>query len=238
MRVDMDPWTDNRVRKALKLCQDRQKILDLAYFGEGLIGQDHHVSQAHPEYAEVPTPPYDPEQAKALLAEAGYPDGLDVEIGRRYGLGRHRRLRRDAQAGCRAWRFPHHPEHHAQQPVLGSVDRGRLGHHPWTHRPLGTMVLELAYTCDAEGEPVPGTRPAGATRSSPSCWRRPTPPPTSRRGAGIMEKLELIQQERGSIGNAYYFTAWYIYWQQIPERPGTSHRLSPPLGHVWIDEEA
>ena len=30
-----------------------------------------------------------------------------------------------------------------------------LGITPWTHRPLGTMVLNLAYICDANGEPVP-----------------------------------------------------------------------------------
>jgi peptide/nickel transport system substrate-binding protein len=35
MRVDLAPWDDNRVRTALKKCQDREKILQLSYFGEG-----------------------------------------------------------------------------------------------------------------------------------------------------------------------------------------------------------
>jgi peptide/nickel transport system substrate-binding protein len=38
MRVDLKPWDDNRVRMALKLCQHREKILALAYQGEGLEG--------------------------------------------------------------------------------------------------------------------------------------------------------------------------------------------------------
>jgi ABC-type transport system substrate-binding protein len=41
MRTDLDPWKDNRVRQAIKLCQRRDKILKLAYFGEGATG--HHV---------------------------------------------------------------------------------------------------------------------------------------------------------------------------------------------------
>ena len=35
MRVDLEPWDDNRVRTALKMCQDRDKILQLSYYGRG-----------------------------------------------------------------------------------------------------------------------------------------------------------------------------------------------------------
>ena len=80
MRVDKEPWTDVRVRLALKLCQNRDKILKLAYFGEGLPGQDTHVAPVIPAYCQVETPKYDPERAKALLAEAGYPNGIDVSL--------------------------------------------------------------------------------------------------------------------------------------------------------------
>jgi peptide/nickel transport system substrate-binding protein len=58
MRVDMKPWSDNNVRMALKLCQNREKILALAYQGEGLEGQDFHVYPKHPEYCEMPVPEY------------------------------------------------------------------------------------------------------------------------------------------------------------------------------------
>jgi peptide/nickel transport system substrate-binding protein len=39
MRVDMKPWSDNKVRMALKLCQHREKILALAYMCQGRKGQ-------------------------------------------------------------------------------------------------------------------------------------------------------------------------------------------------------
>ena len=61
MRVDLDPWTNNDVRLALKKTQNRQKILDTAYFGEGILGHDMHVSPVHPEYAPMDVPAYDPE---------------------------------------------------------------------------------------------------------------------------------------------------------------------------------
>ena len=48
-RVDQEPWTDNNARLAVKMCQDRQKIMDQAYFGEGVLGHDCHVSPVHPE---------------------------------------------------------------------------------------------------------------------------------------------------------------------------------------------
>jgi peptide/nickel transport system substrate-binding protein len=44
MRVDLEPWDDVRVRNALKMCQDREKILQLAYFGEGDLSIDAHVA--------------------------------------------------------------------------------------------------------------------------------------------------------------------------------------------------
>ena len=57
MRVDKEPWTDIRVRNALKKCIDRQKMLDLAWFGEGVLGHDTHVAPAHPENCKKDVPP-------------------------------------------------------------------------------------------------------------------------------------------------------------------------------------
>ena len=65
---------------ALKLCQDREKILASAYFNQGLKGQDFHVYPLHAEYCLKPVPKYDPKRAKQLLKEAGYPKGLTVNL--------------------------------------------------------------------------------------------------------------------------------------------------------------
>ena len=59
------------------LCQNREKALALAYFGKGMLGQDTHISPKHPEYCKKPVPKYDPEKSEKLLAEAGYPKGIE-----------------------------------------------------------------------------------------------------------------------------------------------------------------
>jgi peptide/nickel transport system substrate-binding protein len=80
MRADVEPWSDNRVRMALKHCQFREKILKVAYFDQGLQGHDTHIYPKAAAYCEKPIPRYDTEKAKAFLKEAGYPDGIDVTI--------------------------------------------------------------------------------------------------------------------------------------------------------------
>ncbi|MEM7031493.1 MAG: ABC transporter substrate-binding protein, partial [Chloroflexota bacterium] len=70
-RVDQEPWGDQRLVNAVKMCQDRTKILNSAYFGEGLEGHDVHVAPVHPEFAPMDLPAYDPDGARALLDEAG-----------------------------------------------------------------------------------------------------------------------------------------------------------------------
>ena len=94
MRVDLDPWKDNRVRQALKLCQNREKILNLAYFGQGVQGADFHVYPKHPDYCEKPLPKYDTAKAKQLLADAGYADGLAIGRASDTGRGTYPRERR------------------------------------------------------------------------------------------------------------------------------------------------
>lgn len=69
--------TDVKVRQAMLCAIDRKQILEQLLNGEGEI-VDGYLSSASPYYDEtiVPTA-YDPERAKALLAEAGW-DGSQV----------------------------------------------------------------------------------------------------------------------------------------------------------------
>ena len=82
MRLDLEPYDDVRVRQALRLVMDREQIRDLV-FPDGRVGYDHWIRSDVPEYCpdtDVSGHPQDIEGAKALLAEAGYPDGIDVEL--------------------------------------------------------------------------------------------------------------------------------------------------------------
>jgi peptide/nickel transport system substrate-binding protein len=71
------PWHDRRVRLAANLAVDRQAINQAEYLGEG-----HVTGSMIPRGFDFawPAPPYphDPAKARALLAEAGYPNGFDA----------------------------------------------------------------------------------------------------------------------------------------------------------------
>jgi len=82
MRLDLEPFSDVRVRQALRLVQDRETIRDLV-FPDGRVGYDHWIREDVPEYCpdtDVGGHPQDIEKAKELLADAGFENGLTVEL--------------------------------------------------------------------------------------------------------------------------------------------------------------
>ena len=72
--------SDVRVRRAITHAIDRQALIDGAVSGYGTpIGS--HFAPHHPAYVDLTGRyPYDPEQAKAMLAEAGHGDGLELTL--------------------------------------------------------------------------------------------------------------------------------------------------------------
>lgn len=80
MRCDEEPWTDVRVRQAMKWVVDREAMKKATVGEYGSYGNDHTIAPCFPLYTELPLRPRDIEKAKALLAEAGYPDGIDLEL--------------------------------------------------------------------------------------------------------------------------------------------------------------
>jgi peptide/nickel transport system substrate-binding protein len=80
MMVDQPPFDDPRVRQALKLVVDRPAMVQLVSLGFGVPGNDNTVPPTSPLAIRTEPIPQDIEKAKALLAEAGYSDGLTVEL--------------------------------------------------------------------------------------------------------------------------------------------------------------
>lgn len=79
------PTADVRVRRAMSLATDRQGVIDTVLFGYGEIGTKISCGKAPYGWCEGKDPPlpyyeYNPEEAKRLLAEAGYGNGLDLTM--------------------------------------------------------------------------------------------------------------------------------------------------------------
>jgi peptide/nickel transport system substrate-binding protein len=81
-RVTHSPLDDPRVREALTLAVDAQYVVDVALAGYGRLARGPLASALPYHDEDIELVPFDMDAAKALLAEAGYPDGgFTVKIG-------------------------------------------------------------------------------------------------------------------------------------------------------------
>ncbi|GGF44077.1 ABC transporter substrate-binding protein [Marmoricola endophyticus] len=79
MRVDQKPFSDNRVRQAMRLIVDRQQMIDQALSGKGTLGNDLYAPFDDAYAKELPQREQDVEQARSLLKSAGA-EGLQVQL--------------------------------------------------------------------------------------------------------------------------------------------------------------
>ena len=82
MRNDIPPFDNKLVRQAMQAATDRELIRQTAQGGRGAIAYDHPIPPNHPLFSAEAAAKvrYDPDRARELLAEAGYPDGIDVTL--------------------------------------------------------------------------------------------------------------------------------------------------------------
>ena len=72
------PFNKKQVREAISLALDRQALSEAETGGLSPI-EGNWISEDWPGAIKAPPPPYNPDRAKQLLAEAGVPNGFDVE---------------------------------------------------------------------------------------------------------------------------------------------------------------
>ena len=138
-------FADARVRLAMRLAIDTPQIFEFAHRGIGSPGEHHHVCPVHPDYKKLPFMHRDVAKAKRLLTEAGYPNGIDLAIS----------LKKDPAWELQAVQTMVEQWKDAGIRVAINLmpsaqywdvwDKVPFGFTSWVHRPLGFMVLSLAY---------------------------------------------------------------------------------------------
>lgn len=75
-----EPLDDVRVRQAIGMAIDRQAIIDGPYNGKDLLAAGPIPPGLEGHNPDLKGLEYNPEMARQLLAEAGYPDGFDLTV--------------------------------------------------------------------------------------------------------------------------------------------------------------
>lgn len=79
-KLDANPLSDVRVRKAIDLAINRKAIAERIMQGLAYPTNNIVFDNGEGFLPELEKAPYDPDQAKALLKEAGYPDGFRLTL--------------------------------------------------------------------------------------------------------------------------------------------------------------
>jgi len=89
INVSKQPFDDPRVRRALALATDREAFAGMLFQGHNIPATGGFVPPDLPGHSPGIGLPYDPVQARRLLAEAGYPDGHRFPVVEAHGMKGH-----------------------------------------------------------------------------------------------------------------------------------------------------
>ena len=209
-KVSKKPFDDPRVRKALKLAIDSEQVMNLTLAGLGEKTEHTHVCPIHPEYHGVPGVKRDVDAAKKLLAEAGYPDGLDLDV----AISNDPDWMPNAmQVMVQQWQEAGVRVNINKMP--GSQfwdiwDKVPFGFTIWYHRPLGVMVLGLGYR---SGVPWNESEFSNKEFDELLAQAEGTLDVEDRRK--IMGKLEKIMYEEGPITQPFWKSVVTFYDKRV-----------------------
>jgi peptide/nickel transport system substrate-binding protein len=152
LRSDRAPGNNPLVIQAMKLALDRQAVHQLVMPGYGEIGRDSPIGPMYTQYFEaLDLPAKDATKARDLLTQAGYPDGLKLDLhtpdtGNRPQLAV---VLKDqwAEAGIDVNVMVEPESVYYGDNGWMEVDLGITG---WGSRPYPQFYLDMMLACDAE----------------------------------------------------------------------------------------
>ena len=210
MRSDSKPFDNPAVRKAVRMATDNEKTLQIAHKGVGSAAEHHHVCAVHPDYAKLAPMARDVAGAKKLLADAGFKDGIDIEIACKPDPSWEQAA---VEAMAEQWK---EAGIRAKINVMPSDkfwevwDKVPFGFTEWTHRPLGFMVLSLAYRSG-----VPWNESAFSNKEFDTLLTRAEGTIDVKARSEILGKLETIMQQEGPIVQPLWRSVYAAYDKRV-----------------------
>ncbi|MER8439817.1 ABC transporter substrate-binding protein [Mesorhizobium sp. M1312] len=225
--VTNKPYDDKRVRNALQMIVDKNAVLQLGYYGRGVIAEDHHVSPIHPEYYPLPKKSPNVKGAKKLIADAGRADfeheliTSDEDSNKNTGDAIAAQLR---DAGLKVKRTI----------IPGTLYWNDWAKYPysltsWYMRPLGVQTLALAYRTGEAWNESGYSNPEFDAKLNQALGVNDV---NKRRE--IMKDVEQILQDSGVIMQPYWQSVFCHTTSKVK-----NHAMHPTfslfLQNVWLE---
>lgn len=89
----------------------------------------------------------------------------------------------------------------------------------WAHRTLAPMTLRVAYTADADGNPVPWNESRWVDKEFDEVLTEAESTLDLAKRRELVGKLINIQKERGSICTPFFMNVWKIFTKKVHDVP-------------------
>jgi peptide/nickel transport system substrate-binding protein len=248
MRMDQKPFNDIRVRRAMNLAINKKEIIDSFYGGNAEL----HTYPFPSTFGDVYTPleklppsarelfTYNPEKAKKLLAEAGYPNGFTFKA--QVFSGSQNAMDLAAMVVAYLSKI-------GVTMVLDPMD-----YPSWLSRMTKKNHTEGIFFDNDHGTPFAGVRKNFVTGNTwnPHMMSDPyvdkthsetveNPKLTEKQSLEVMKKLSVYVLDQAPaiiLPTPYVYTAWWPWVKNYygEQRVGCQ-RSAPILARIWIDQE-
>jgi peptide/nickel transport system substrate-binding protein len=248
LRMDRKPFNDIRVRRAVNLAINKKEIIDSFYGGNAVL----HTYPFPPSFTEVYTPieklppsaqelfTYNPEKAKKLLAEAGYPNGFTFKA----------QVSNAGQTGMDLAALVV-----AYLAKIGvKLELEPLDYPSYMTRMIKKTHSEGYFFSNDQGTPFAGIRKNFLTGQTwnphmmsdaymDKTWQDAVENPklTEKQALAVMKKLAVYALDQAPcivLPTSYTYSAW---WPWVKNYYGElrvgAHRSAPIIARIWIDED-
>ncbi len=226
--VDTKPWDNPKVRMAMRLGLDNASFIELALRGLGTLGQDCHVAPALPDYGKVPDIDRNIAKAKQLLQEAGFPGGFDTELAVPTDYDW---ITAQCEAAVEQWKAI---DVRVKLTIMPGAEYWNVwtkvpfGCTSWAHRPLGVMLLNLAYRTG-----VPWNESGYSNPEFDQLLNEAGGILEADKRAAVMQKLQEILQKDGPMAQPMFAEAFTFMDKKV-----LGFEMHPSSGYIFCNRLA